>query len=127
MGSKPDRFLKGSDNYKISKKKEYGKMKKTTVFMAFVLFSFVLFFSHEAVSAPVIELKWSNYFPVPAMQSKICEEFIKEIEAKTQGKVKFSYFPAGTLLTAPKIYDGVVQGIADIGLSNLSYTLGGSK
>ncbi|MCK9363158.1 MAG: TRAP transporter substrate-binding protein [Syntrophales bacterium] len=99
-------------------------MKKVTIFMILALFSVVLFSAHEAVSAPVIELKWSNYFPVPAMQSKICEEFIKEIEAKTQGKVKFSYFPAGTLLTAPKIYDGVVQGISDIGLSNLSYTYG---
>ncbi len=101
-------------------------MKKTTVFMALVLFSFVLFFSYEASSAP-IELKWANYFPVPSMQSKICEQFIKELEAKLQGKVKFSYFTAGTLLTAPKIYDGVVQGIADIGFSNISYTYGRFK
>lgn len=99
-------------------------MKKTTVCMALALFSFVLFFSHPAAAAPEVTLSWSNYFPVPAQQSKICEEFIKEIEAKAQGKVKFSYFPAGTLLTAPKTYDGVVQGIADIGLSNLSYTYG---
>ncbi len=83
-------------------------MKKTIVFMALVLFSFIPFFSHTAVSAP-IELKWANYFPVPSMQSKICEQFIKELEPKLQGKVKFSYFTAGTLLTAPKIYDGVVQ------------------
>ncbi len=61
------------------------------------------------------------------MQSKICEQFIKELEPKLQGKVKFSYFTAGTLLTAPKIYDGVVQGIADIGFSNISYTYGRFK
>lgn len=99
-------------------------MKKTAVCLVLALFSFVLFFSHEGACAPVVELSWSNYFPVPAKQTKICEEFIKDIEAKTNGRVKFSYFPAGTLLTAPKIYDGVVQGIADIGLSNLSYTYG---
>lgn len=101
-------------------------MKKMIVLTALVLFSVVFLFAHQGFSAP-IELKWSNYFPVPSMQSKICEQFIKDIEAQTKGKVKFVYFPAGTLLTAPKIYDGVQQGIADIGFSNISYTLGRFK
>jgi TRAP-type C4-dicarboxylate transport system substrate-binding protein len=72
----------------------------------------------------VTELKFVNYFPVPARQSKICEEFIKDLEARSGGELKIRFFPAGTLLTAPKIYDGVVEGIADIGFSNLSYTFG---
>lgn len=101
-------------------------MKKTTIFIALIFFSIILF-PCEGFSAPAIELKWSNYFPVPAMQSKICEEFIKDIEARTQGKVKFSYFPAGTLVSPAKMYDGVEQGISDIGLSNLSYTVGRFK
>jgi TRAP-type C4-dicarboxylate transport system substrate-binding protein len=71
-----------------------------------------------------IELKFCNYFPVPAGQSKICEEFIKDLEARSGGELKIRFFPAGTLLTAPKMYDGVVEGIADIGFSNLSYTYG---
>jgi TRAP-type C4-dicarboxylate transport system substrate-binding protein len=87
----------------------------------------LLFVLVSYAEAAPIELKWSNYFPVPSRQSKICEEFMKDIEAKTQGKVKFSYFTAGTLLTAPKMYDGVVQGISDIGLSNISYTYGRFK
>ena len=71
-----------------------------------------------------IELKFCNYFPVPARQSKICEDFIKDLEARSGGQLKIRFFPAGTLLTAPKIYDGVVEGIADIGFSNISYTFG---
>ena len=71
-----------------------------------------------------IELKFCNYFPVPARQSKICEEFIKDLEARSGGQLKIRFFPAGTLLTAPKIYDGVVEGIADIGFSNIGYTFG---
>jgi TRAP-type C4-dicarboxylate transport system substrate-binding protein len=71
-----------------------------------------------------IELKFCNYFPVPAGQSKICEEFIKDLEARSGGELKIRFFPGGTLLTAPKMYDGVVEGIADIGFSNLSYTYG---
>jgi TRAP-type C4-dicarboxylate transport system substrate-binding protein len=71
-----------------------------------------------------IELKFCNYFPVPARQSKICEDFIKDLETRSGGQLKIRFFPAGTLLTAPKIYDGVVEGIADIGFSNISYTFG---
>lgn len=72
----------------------------------------------------VTELKFCNYFPVPAQQSKICEEFIKDLEARSGGQLKIRFFPAGTLLTAPKMYDGVVEGIADIGFSNIGYTFG---
>jgi TRAP-type C4-dicarboxylate transport system substrate-binding protein len=71
-----------------------------------------------------VELKFCNYFPIPSGQSKIGEEFIKDLEARSGGELKIRYFPAGTLLTAPKIYDGVVEGIADIGFSNISYTFG---
>jgi TRAP-type C4-dicarboxylate transport system substrate-binding protein len=71
-----------------------------------------------------IELKFCNYFPVPARQSKICEEFIKDLEARSGGQLKIRFFPGGTLLTAPKMYDGVVQGIGDIGFSNIGYTFG---
>lgn len=71
-----------------------------------------------------IELKFCNYFPIPAQQSKICEEFIKDLEARSGGQLKIRFYPAGTLLTAPKMYDGVVEGIADIGLSNIGYTFG---
>src|SRR4030067_3030959 len=71
-----------------------------------------------------IELKFANFFPVPARQSKICEEFIKDLEARSGGELKIRLFTAGTLLSAPKIYDGVVEGIADIGFSNISYTFG---
>ena len=70
------------------------------------------------------ELKFCNYFPVPAQQSKICEEFIKDLGARSGGELKIRLFPAGTLLTAPKMYDGVVEGIADIGFSNIGYTYG---
>jgi TRAP-type transport system periplasmic protein len=73
------------------------------------------------------ELRFANLFPVPSAQSKICEEFVKDLDQLTGGQLKIRYYAAGTLLTAPKIYDGVVQGIADIGFSNLGYTFGRFK
>jgi len=49
---------------------------------------------------------------------------IKEIEKRTNGRVKISYFPGGTL-TKPRVcYDGVVKGISDIGMSCFAYTRG---
>ena len=89
-----------------------------------------LIFSVMLLSSMVFgatELKFSNFFPAPAMQSKICEEFIKDLEARTKGQVKFSFFTAGTLLSAPKMYDGVLEGISDIGFSNIGYTFGRFK
>jgi TRAP-type C4-dicarboxylate transport system substrate-binding protein len=42
-------------------------------------------------------------------------EWAKEIEKRTQGAVKISVFPGGTLTKLPQLYDGVVKGLSDIG------------
>jgi len=72
----------------------------------------------------VINLKFSNYFPPPSNQSKLCAEFIKDFESRTQGRVKVRYFPGGSLLKAPATIKGIDSGIVDIGLSHISYTAG---
>jgi len=74
-----------------------------------------------------VTLRFASYQPPESGQGKLNEEFSRDIERVTDGKVKVEYYPGGTLLTAPKVYDGVVQGIADIGLSNLAYTFGRFK
>jgi TRAP-type C4-dicarboxylate transport system substrate-binding protein len=95
-------------------------MGKKTIWVCLVLLVMVV----PSMVFGVVELKFTNYFPIPAKQSKICEEFIKDLEARSGGQLKIRFFPAGTLVTAPKIYDGVVEGIADIGFSNIGYTFG---
>ncbi len=95
-------------------------MKKSVGFIFFLMMIMIV----PSITFATVELKFVNYFPVPARQSKICEEFIKDLEARSGGQLKIRYFPAGTLVTAPKIYDGVVEGIADIGFSNIGYTYG---
>ena len=74
--------------------------------------------------AQVIDLKFANYYPPPAPQSKICEEFIQELEARTKGLVKVRYFPGGSLLKGPTMIKGIESGIADIGLAHIQYTAG---
>jgi len=81
-------------------------------------------FNHIALSADEIKLKITNYFPPPSMQSKILVEYIKELESRTNGRVKVQYFAGGSLLKAPATIKGIDNGIADIGLSHIEYTAG---
>jgi TRAP-type transport system periplasmic protein len=80
-------------------------------------------FSHSPAEAK-IKLTFNNYFPPTHMASKLTEAFCKEIEKRTNGEVHIQHYPGGQLLKAPKVYDGVLQGIADMGFTNLSYTRG---
>jgi len=78
-----------------------------------------------AYAAPkVIKLKAANFFPTPSLQSKYLEAFCAELEKRTQGRVQIDYFAGGSLLKAPRIYQGVVTGIADIGYAHIEYTPG---
>src|SRR4030066_1194057 len=95
-------------------------MKNKGIFIGLILIAALT----PSIVFGAVELKFVNYFPRPARQSKICEEFVKDLEARSGGELKIRYFPAGTLVTAPKIYGGVAEGIANIGFSNIGYTYG---
>ncbi len=94
----------------------------------FVLSVFVisLLFSTYSVGhgADAIKLKFANYFPPTHMNSVIMGKFCEELNAKLAGKVEITQYAGGTLLAAPKMAAGVSTGIADIGLSNCSYSRG---
>ncbi len=89
---------------------------------------FVLFFLFLVVSSPdaaeVIKLKFANYFPPTHMNSVMMGKYCEELNKKLAGKVEITQYTGSTLLSAPKMAAGVAGGIADIGLSNLSYTRG---
>jgi len=92
--------------------------------LAINMVSLIPNFSPSAYSADVIRLKVAQYFPPPAFQSKLLEEFCKELEKRTNGGVKVDYYTGGSLLKGPSMFDGVVSGIADIGYSHVYYTAG---
>jgi TRAP-type C4-dicarboxylate transport system substrate-binding protein len=54
----------------------------------------------------------------------LAESWIKEVEERTNGQVKITYYPGGALLKGPGMYDGVVKGVAYIGFSLFAYTAG---
>ncbi len=79
-----------------------------------------------AGAAPVkpITLRYSIFFPPTHVQCKTAEAWAAEIEKRTHGRVKIVMYPGGTLTKAPECFDGVVNGISDIGMSCLAYTRG---
>ena len=82
------------------------------------------FFSSGGALAGPIRLKVCNYFPPPTLQSKTLEQFCRDLEKRTNGAVKVDYFAGGSLLKAPAMFDGIVNGITDIGYSHVYYTPG---
>ena len=104
---------------------------KKKVFLIFLSLSILVSVStlfptldKPAYAAKVIRLKVANYFPPPANQSKLMDAFCKELEKRTNGRVKVDFFAGGSLLKAPAMFEGVVNGIADIGYSHVYYTAG---
>jgi TRAP-type C4-dicarboxylate transport system substrate-binding protein len=80
--------------------------------------------SPVAVQAETVTLTYSNFFPPTHVQSKLAEAWCKEVEKRTGGRVIVQYFPGQTLTKANQNYDGVVEGLSDIGFSVFAYTRG---
>ena len=72
----------------------------------------------------VIELSYSVFFPPTHIQCQTAQTWADEIGKRTDGKVKITMYPAGTLTKAPQCYEGVVSGVSDIGMSCFAYTRG---
>jgi len=82
----------------------------------------LLVFSLPAAAAE--NLTFSIFFPPTHDQAIAAADFAREVEKRTDGKVKITTFPGGTLTKAPQVYDGVVNGITDMGNSVFAYTRG---
>ena len=74
--------------------------------------------------AKPIDLYYSNVYPAPHKMCVSAVEWGKEIEKRTNGRVKVTMFPGGTLTPGDKCYDGVVKGLSHVGMSVFSYTVG---
>ena len=94
------------------------------VFCLVLTFGAVSFFGVAVVQAKAIELSYANFFPPTHIQGKLGASWAKEIEKRTNGKVKITYHPGGALLKGDQIYDGVLKGIADVGMSVFGYSRG---
>ncbi len=78
----------------------------------------------DAATKPV-ELKLAHFWPSGhPVETELVQPWAEEIEKATDGRVKIVSYPQETLAKANDIYDGVVNGICDIGISCFAYTRG---
>jgi TRAP-type C4-dicarboxylate transport system substrate-binding protein len=102
---------------------------KASKWLTVLLFFLLLLGTHAVIPGGIqgqstITLKYANFPPAATFPCVQMERWAKEVEKRTNGKVKVQTFPGGTLLPAKNIFDGVVSGIADIGNLAMSYQPG---
>jgi TRAP-type C4-dicarboxylate transport system substrate-binding protein len=71
-----------------------------------------------------IKLTYAFFAPAGTFPGKQMAQWAKEMEKRTDGLVKVQTFPGSTLLGPRDMYDGVLRGVADIGLGSPSYDPG---
>lgn len=91
---------------------------------AVLLCVFALALHPVSAAAAPLELTYSIFFPATHGQCQAAMDWAREIEKRTDGQVKITVFPGGTLTSPPQAYDGVVKGISDIAMSCFAYTRG---
>lgn len=74
--------------------------------------------------AESVTLSYANFPPAITFPCVQMERWAKEVEKRTNGKVKIQTYPASTLLGAKNMFRGVVKGQADIGCISMSYQPG---
>lgn len=74
--------------------------------------------------ADTIRLSYSIFFPPTHVQCIAAASWASEIEKRTNGRVKITTYPAGSLTKADQCFEGVLTGISDLGMSCFAYTRG---
>jgi TRAP-type transport system periplasmic protein len=101
-------------------------MRRYMALFLVLLFSAACVFSAvgKARSEDEIKLKYATFMP-PAMAGRLLQDaWCKEVEKRTNGKVKFSFHPGGTLTPANQAYEAAVKGIADVSVMTQQYNAG---
>ena len=72
----------------------------------------------------VIKLSYSVFFPPTHVQANLAVEWAEEIKKRTDGHVHIEVFAGCSLTKADPCYQGVVDGVSDIGMGAFASTLG---
>ncbi|MCG7602189.1 TRAP transporter substrate-binding protein [Halomonas sp. McH1-25] len=80
--------------------------------------------AQEKVPVEPITLSYAFFAPADSFPAVQMKRWANEVNKRTEGRVEVALFPGGSLLTAQNMYDGVLSGVADIGLSATSYEPG---
>lgn len=100
------------------------KERKEVFLCCLLVLCFSLFASPAFAQTKPFDLSYSVFQPAPHRNAVLVTDWSREVEKRTNGRVKITLFYGGTLTPADKCYNGVVNGISDLGTSVFSYTAG---
>jgi TRAP-type C4-dicarboxylate transport system substrate-binding protein len=98
-------------------------MKKKTL-LTFTLSVMWLIIEVSISYSATITLSYNSMWPSAYGQAQPVVDFAKEIEKRTNGRVKITVYHAGALTSPVEIYEGVVTGVSDIGQACFAYGRG---
>ena len=102
-------------------------MKKNLFVLLLTLMTAVMMFgtaSTAASAASPVELKLAHAWATTHHVHVILDQWTKDVEKATDGRVKITIYPGGALSTAVQLYDTVRTGVADLAWFLQGYTPG---
>lgn len=100
------------------------KLKAIATFLCVAMTTMILVATVPAPLQAATTLTYSIFFPANHGQAKAGEAWAREIEKRTNGRIKINILAGGSLTPADQCYDGVGKGISDLGMSCFAYTRG---
>ena len=77
-----------------------------------------------SAGSKAIRLEFSSSLPGHDQLSTMLEDWCREVNIRTGGRIQVDFYPGGILTPAPQTYDSVITGIADIGFAPMGVTPG---
>ncbi|OPY62066.1 MAG: C4-dicarboxylate-binding periplasmic protein precursor [Syntrophorhabdaceae bacterium PtaU1.Bin034] len=99
-------------------------MKRFALVLALVFAATCLIVGVSPAQEKTISLRFSTFFPPTHPLAVITNDWCKEVEKRTNGRVKVKQYGGATLTSPVQTYDSVVQGVVDAGNMVLGYTMG---
>jgi len=78
----------------------------------------------SAEERTVTRLAFSGVLPAHDMLSKVLEDWCRDLEQRSEGRLETVFYPGGILTPAPQLFDSVTTGIVDIGFGPMGVTPG---
>ncbi len=102
-------------------------MKKESFILSTIFIMVIMMFSNTPViasSSKPVELKLAHAWATTHHVHVILDQWAKDVEKATEGRVKITIYPGGALSTAVQLYDTVKTGVADLCWFLQGYTPG---
>ena len=95
-----------------------------SVFLACLILVFCSASHSYAADKKPIQLSWGSFYAATHPLYPMIQQWGGEIEKRTEGAVKFTYYPGSTVVKGEEIPAGVLKGVIDVCDGVLAYTPG---